>query len=177
MAVTINKLVATNMGVELPHTDTRVKYTATSGRANASFNVSGTIVGDESEENPTTQLGENIGQAEEVRFGTKVTSIGDWALSGCQDIKTVVIPNTVTSIGNHAFYYAGARVDAGPLMVPGNVTSIGAYAFTDSGFSQIIFLNKDKSEVQSMTNYPFGLYDGRVIVCSDGSFTVEGQVS
>ena len=33
-----------------------------------------------------------------------VTSIGDWAFSGCNSLTSVTIPTSVTSIGNQAFY-------------------------------------------------------------------------
>ena len=35
----------------------------------------------------------------------QVTSIGDGAFSGCSDLTSVTIPNSVTSIGNAAFWY------------------------------------------------------------------------
>ena len=34
-----------------------------------------------------------------------VTSIGHWAFSGCESLKSIVIPAGVTSIGGHAFKY------------------------------------------------------------------------
>ena len=35
----------------------------------------------------------------------QVTGIGDGAFSGCSDLTSVTIPNSVTSIGNAAFWY------------------------------------------------------------------------
>ena len=35
----------------------------------------------------------------------KIASIGDWAFSCCSGLTSIIIPNSVTSIGNGAFYY------------------------------------------------------------------------
>ena len=36
---------------------------------------------------------------------SSVTSIGDWAFSGCRSLSEIVIPSSVTSIGKGAFCF------------------------------------------------------------------------
>ena len=39
-----------------------------------------------------------------VTIGDSVTSISDWAFSGCHGLTSITIPERVTSIGDRAFY-------------------------------------------------------------------------
>ena len=57
---------------------------------------------------------------------SSVTSIGDWAFYGCRSLSEIVIPYSVTSIGHHAFY--GCR-SLSEIVIPSSVTSIGDSAF------------------------------------------------
>jgi len=54
-----------------------------------------------------------------------VTAIGYSAFENCQNLQTVVIPNSVTAIGNWAFMGSGLT----SIVIPNNVTSIGTSAF------------------------------------------------
>ena len=57
-----------------------------------------------------------------------VTSIGEKAFLYCTSLTSVTIPDSVTSIGSGAFYYCTSLTS---VTIPDSVTSIGEYAFYD----------------------------------------------
>ena len=55
-----------------------------------------------------------------------VTNIGDKAFAGCRSLSDIVIPDRITSIGDEAFCYCTSLTD---IVIPDSVTSIGESAF------------------------------------------------
>jgi len=55
-----------------------------------------------------------------------VTSIGDYAFSECKALENVSIPDTVTYIGSHSFVYCESLKN---ITIPDSVTSLGYYVF------------------------------------------------
>ncbi len=55
-----------------------------------------------------------------------VTSIGNYAFTHCDQLTSVQLPNSVTSISSHAFSYTGIT----SIELPERLTNIGTYAFT-----------------------------------------------
>ena len=60
-----------------------------------------------------------------------VTSIGDFAFFRCKSLTEVVIPNSVTSIGDFAFSRCESLTE---VVIPESVTSIGDFAFSRCSF-------------------------------------------
>lgn len=167
----------------------------------SSFNIVGEIAGQD-EFHYTTQI-PNLSAAVVVNIGTDVTSIVNYAFTNYNgnpllpNLKTVIIPDSVTYIGKGAFQMYQAYCD--DLELPNSITAFGDYAFYDYwkdlvvpssvshignnafGFykgSEITFEGKTISQLQSMTNYDFGLGMGYGMThyiqvnCSDGSFII-----
>ena len=55
-----------------------------------------------------------------------VTNIGDYAFSGCRSLTSLVIPDSVTNIGDYAFWNCRSLTN---IVIPDSVTSIGDNAF------------------------------------------------
>ena len=52
--------------------------------------------------------------------------VKDWAFYGCSCLKSIVIPDSVTHIGNYAFSWCEGLKS---IMIPDSVKSIGSWAF------------------------------------------------
>ena len=72
---------------------------------------------------------------------SSVTSIGDSAFSCCRSLSEIVIPSSVTSIGDSAFSYCCSLSE---IVIPSSVTGIG-----DSAFYRCKFLDNLKQELIS----------------------------
>ena len=101
-----------------------------------------------------------------------VTSIGDYAFCDCSGLTSVTIPNSVTSIGNSAFYRCSGLTS---VTIPNSVTSIGDWAFQNcSGLTSVTIPN-------SVTSIGGRAFDGvdipTVISLIENPFSVFGKSS
>jgi len=108
----------------------------------------------EDEAAAVTELGEvfkgntDITSFDELQYFTGLTSIGENAFDGCENLTSIVIPNTVTTIGVAAFNDTGFE----NFTVPGTVTTIDWGAFTwNSSLKRIVF----EEGVESVGNIQF----------------------
>ncbi len=91
----------------------------------------------------------NCSYVKTVKIGDSVTSIGDYAFFGCSSLTSVVIGNSVTSIGTHAFLGCKKLTS---VNIPDSVTSIGLYAFS---FCECLASITIGNSVTSIGNWAF----------------------
>ena len=78
------------------------------------------------------------------------TEIGSYAFYGCENLTSILIPESITRIRGHAFYGCSNLTS---ISIPESVTSIGDYAFY--GCSNLISITIPKN-VTSIKKYVFG---------------------
>lgn len=104
-----------------------------------------------------------------VTIPNSVTSIGSYAFSSCTGLTRVNIPNSVTGIG--AFAFAGCS-ELTSLAIPSSVTSVGVYAFQScSGLTSVTIPNS----VTSIENNAFAGCSSLTSVKIPDSVTSIGQ--
>ena len=104
-----------------------------------------------------------------ITIGNSVTSIGDWAFYGCKGLTSVTIPNSVTSIGNNAFRNCAGLTS---VTIPNSVTSIGSYAFYGcTGLGSVTIPNS----VTSIGEYAFSNCNSLTSITIPNSVTSIGS--
>ena len=101
-----------------------------------------------------------------------VTSIGNYAFQNCSGLTSITIPNSVTSIGVYAFYGC-TRLTS--ITIPNSVTSIGNYAFQYcSGLTSVTIGS-------GVTSMGYNAFDGvdipTIISLIENPFTITGKTS
>lgn len=101
--------------------------------------------------NKTTLIACPTGKQGAVTVPASVTSIGNFAFSGCRKLTSVAIPNSVTSIGLYAFMSCSSLSS---VTIPNSITSIGHQAF--SYCSGLTSIHNNSSIPQTITIYVLG---------------------
>ena len=100
---------------------------------------------------------------------SSVTSIGDRAFYGCSSLSEIVIPSSVTSIGDRAFYGCNSLSE---IVIPSSVTSIGKGAFRGcNSLSEIVI----PSSVTSIGDSAFSFCDSLSEIVIPSSVTSIGD--
>ena len=97
--------------------------------------------------------GFNLSNKENIKSITipdGVTSIGDSAFSGCRSLTDITIPDSVTSIGDSAFSGCRSLTD---ITIPDSVTSIGCEAFYNCSSLTNITIPDGVTSIESETFY------------------------
>ena len=116
-----------------------------------------------------THLAGCVTTATSVAIPNSVTTIGDHAFDGCIGLTSVTIPNSVTSIGDGAFYDCNSLAS---VIIPNSVTSIGDGAFYDcNSLASVIISNS----VTSIGKYAFSNCSGLTNVTIPNSVTSIGN--
>ena len=108
-----------------------------------------------------------------VNLPDSLTTIGDKSFSSCYALTSLTLPDNSTSIGSGAFEYCTGLAT---ITIPLAITSIGSNAFQSAGSStalpEVTMTGRTVSDVQGMTNYPWGLRTGTTVHCTDADITI-----
>ena len=97
-----------------------------------------------------TAINTLIAGCKNTTIPNSVTEIGDFAFYNCDSLTSIVIPNSVTSIGQCAFYGCTGLTS---IVIPNSVTAIGHFAFAwCTGLTSIDIPN-------SVTEIGVGVFD------------------
>ena len=105
----------------------------------------------------------------DIVIPNSVTNIGDYAFSGCRSLTDIVIPDSVTNIGDSAFWNCRSLTD---IVIPNSVTSIGDNAFRHcSSLSSVVI----PESVVNLNGNPFCRWDGE-LKCLSPYFIYDNKV-
>lgn len=87
-------------------------------------------------------------KAEQIDIPEGAIKIGDWAFSGCSDLKKINLPDSITEIGKYAFYNCSNIKN---LNITDNLNKLGEAAFYGCTNLKKISLSKNIVEIKQYT--------------------------
>lgn len=98
-------------------------------------------------------------------------SIKDSAFYNCQKLKSITIPNSVTSIGSSAFYNCDSLIS---VTIGNSVTSIGSHAFCYCSLLTSLKFNGTKAQWNGISKGYSWNYNSAItqVVCTDGTINL-----
>ena len=95
-----------------------------------------------------------------------VTSISNYAFWNCSDLTSITIPNSVTTIGNYAFYGCSGLTS---ISIPNSVTIIGDGAFYGCNSLQKVIVK----DIAAWCKISFGSSDANPLYCAKHLYSDE----
>ena len=100
---------------------------------------------------------------ESIVIPDSVKSIGYEAFYYCESLESIIIPDSVKLIGYYAFENC---INLKSIVISNSVKSIGKHAFRFcENMKSLSFKGKTMKQVKAMENYPFGIIDKSIIKC------------
>ncbi|MBQ3150249.1 MAG: leucine-rich repeat protein [Clostridia bacterium] len=115
-----------------------------------------------------------------VSIGDSVTSIGNYAFYDCGSLTSVTIGNSVKSIGDEAFYDCKSLTS---MIIPDSVTSIGMSAFYGVKFSEelyedgVLYLGRHLIDVMDSFKGDFVIDDGTLTIYDKAFYDCDSLTS
>ena len=108
--------------------------------------------------------------------GLPVTSLGDFAFSGCTGLASVTIPGSVTTLGDAAFYHCTSLMEVCFL---GNAPSLGSSVFEGDPMATVYYLAGTTGWNSTFGGLPTALWDlgvpvGLQFMLNSGTITITG---
>ncbi len=85
-----------------------------------------------------------------ITIPNSVTTIGDDAFENCDSVTSITIPNSVTTIGEYAFRSCDSLIS---ITIPNSVTTIGAFAFGNCNSLKSITIPDSVTTIEGFVFY------------------------
>ena len=108
-----------------------------------------------------------------VTIPNSITVIGEYAFYGCLKLSSVNIPNSVTEIGNDAF---DSCWELASMTIPNSVTKIGDRAFSSCGELTSITIPSSVTKIGKMAFGSCNKLTGITVVDDNTNYSSEGGI-